>query len=49
MKRTFLNAAVLAVTIAPALAGDGGGGDTGVGAMLFQAVVSLAGKLASLF
>jgi hypothetical protein len=48
MKRFLLSAAVLGVTVSPALAG-GGGADTGVGTVLVQAVAALAAKLAGLF
>jgi hypothetical protein len=49
MKRVFLSAAVFGATIAPALAGDGGGGTSDVGALLIQAVGRLIGKLSGMF
>jgi hypothetical protein len=49
MKRAFLSAVIIGATIAPALAGGGGGADTSAGHMLIQVAGHLIGKIASWF
>jgi hypothetical protein len=47
MKRYFLSAVILGITVTPALAG-GGSGDTGAGAVLLRAIVHVARNLIGL-